>query len=102
MAIKKGDNVMVIKGSSKGKTGSVVRVLRDEGKVILDGINLKKRHLRPNRQTRQGGGIVERAHPISLSNVALIDPKSGKPTRIRIEVKDGKKSRIAVKSGAAV
>lgn len=90
---------MVIAGKSKGKPGAIVRILRERNLVVLDGINLVKRH---RRATRQGGKgqIVEMPMPIHASNVMIMDPKSGKPTRIRIvRGKDGARQRVAVKSG---
>ena len=90
---------MVIAGKSRGQSGSIVRVLREDNKVALDGINLVKRH---RRATRQGGKgqIIDMAMPIHASNVMLVDPKSGKPTRIKItRGKEGERQRVAVKSG---
>ena len=90
---------MVIAGKSKGKSGAIVRVLRDRDLVLLDGINLVKRH---RRATRQGGKgqIVDMPMPIHASNVMIMDPGSGKPTRIKIvRGKDGMRQRVAVKSG---
>lgn len=90
---------MVIAGKSKGQSGAIVRIFRDENRVLLDGINLVKRH---RRATRQGGKgqIIERAMPMHVSNVMIMDPKTGKPTRIKIvRGKDGERSRVAVKSG---
>lgn len=90
---------MVIAGKSRGQSGAIVRVLRAENKVVLDGINLVKRH---RRATRQGGKgqIIDMPVPMHASNVMLIDPKSGKPTRIKItRGKEGERQRVAVKSG---
>lgn len=99
MKLKKGDKVMVIAGKERGKKSTIVRVLPSEGRVILDGLNLSKRHRRPSAQNRKGQ-IVDRAMPIHASNVMVIDPKSGKPTRIKIvRGKDGARERVAVKSG---
>ena len=99
MKLKKGDKVVVIAGKNRGQGGTISRVLRDENLVILDGINLAKRHRRPSAQNRKGQ-IVERAMPIHASNVMLADPKSGKPSRIKIvRGKDGARERVAVKSG---
>ena len=102
MKLKKGDKVVVIAGKDKGKTGTVARVLRAEGRVLIDGVNVVKRH---RRATRQGGKgqIIDMPVPLHASNVMLADPKSGKPTRIRFtRDKDGKKARIAVKSGQEI
>ncbi|MEK9154106.1 MAG: 50S ribosomal protein L24 [Patescibacteria group bacterium] len=99
MKLKKGDKVVVIAGKSKGQIGTIVRTLRDENSVVLDGINLSKRHQRPTQRSRKGQ-IIERAMPIHASNVMIIDPQSGKQTRIRIvRGKDGTRGRVAVKSG---
>ena len=90
---------MVIAGKSKGTSAAIVRVLPKENMVVLDGANLVKRHRRPSQQNRQGQ-IVDKPMPIHASNVQLIDPKSGKPTRIKIS-RDakGSRTRVAVKSG---
>ena len=99
MKLKKGDKVIVIAGKAKGQSGAVVRVLTSDNLVVLDGINLVKRHRKPSAQNRQGQ-IVDKPMPIHASNVMLVDPKSGKPTRIRISRdKNGVRQRIAVKSG---
>ncbi len=99
MKLKKGDKVIVIAGKSKGQSGTLVRILTDKNMVLLDGINLVKKHRKPTSQNRSGQ-IVEKPMPIHASNVMLVDPKSGKPTRIRItRDKDGKRIRVAVKSG---
>jgi large subunit ribosomal protein L24 len=101
MKLKKGDRVVVIAGKEKGKTGTVVRVLPAENKLVLDKMNLVKKHRRPNAQS-QKGQIVDVAMPIHVSNVMLADPKDGKPTRIKISRKDGARTRVAVKSGQEI
>lgn len=102
MKLKKGDKVLVIAGKSKGQSGAIVRVLTKDDMVLLDGINLVKRHRRPSAQNRKGQ-IVEKPMPIHASNVMLMDPKSGKPTRIKItRGKDGSRERVAVKSGESL
>ncbi len=98
--IKKGDKVVVLSGKDKGKTGEVARVLPKEDRVVVSGVNTVKRHQRPTQTT--AGGIEEKDAPIHVSNVALIDPKSDKPTRVGFEVRDGKKVRVAKKSGEAI
>ncbi len=99
MKLKKGDKVVVIAGKSKGQTGAIVRILTAKNMVLLDGINLVKKHRKPSAQNRKGQ-VVDKSMPIHASNVMLVDPKSGKPTRIRItRDKDGNRGRIAVKSG---
>lgn len=99
--IKKGDRVAVITGRDKGKTGEVLRVLRKNNRVLVQGVNMVKRHQGPTQVS--AGGIMEKEAPVHISNVALIDPKSDRPTRVgyRIE-KDGRKVRIARRSGEAI
>jgi large subunit ribosomal protein L24 len=101
MKLKKGDEVVVIAGKDKGKTGVISRVVNPD-RVIVDGINLAKKHQKPTRATMQGG-IIDKEMPIHVSNVAIVDPKTGGPSRIgyRFEA-DGKKVRISRKSGADV
>ena len=102
MKLKKGDKVIVIAGKSKGQTASIVRVLPHENMVVLDGTNLVKRHRKPSAQNREGQ-IVDKPMPIHVSNVQLADPKSGKPTRIKITRDDkGSRMRVAVKSGETI
>lgn len=101
MKIKKGDKVIVIAGKDKGKTGTVHQALPRENKVILDGLNLAKKHIKPVRKGDKGQ-VVEKPMPIHVSNVALVDPKSGKPTRVRMEDQKGKKVRVATKSGSVI
>lgn len=99
--LKKGDEVVVITGKDKGRTGQILKVLRDEGRVLVQGINMVKRH---QRQTMtQQAGIVEKEAAIAISNVALRDPKTGKPTRVGYKVlEDGSKVRVAKVSGEVV
>ncbi|MEM1131362.1 50S ribosomal protein L24 [Alterisphingorhabdus coralli] len=99
--IKKGDDVVVLSGKDKGKTGSVTQVMPKEGKVVVSGVNMIARHRKPTQQNPQGG-IDRYEAPMAISKVAVADPKSGKPTRVRIEEKDGKKVRVAVKSGETI
>ena len=99
MRIHKGDNVRVLAGKDKGKTGKIVRALPRTSQVIIEGVNIQKRHQKAKRDTKQGGGIVPVAAPIHVSNVQLIDPKDNKPTRVGI-VREGKKNvRVAKRSG---
>src|SRR3712207_1794871 len=93
--IKSGDTVVVIAGADKGKTGRVLRVLTDKDRVVVEGINRVWKHVRPNQRNPQGGRIQKDA-PIHLSNVMPLDPSTGKGTRIRTELKDGVKHRVAV------
>ena len=100
MKIKKGDQVIVITGRDKGKTGEVIQAMPKESKVLVRGINLVKRHTKPTQEN--AGGIVSKEKPIHVSNVALIDPKSGKATRVGIKLDNGQKVRIAKKSGEVI
>jgi large subunit ribosomal protein L24 len=99
--IKKGDNVVVLSGKDKGRTGTVTQVLPKDGKVVVDGINVITRHNKPTQMNPQGG-IERKPAPMHISKVAVADPKDGKPTRVRFEEKDGKKVRVAVKSGETI
>ena len=96
MNLKVGDKVKVIAGSNKGKEGTIKKVLRNENRVIIEGVNIVKKHLKDNGQGT--GGITEMEAPIHASNVMIIDPKTKKPTRIGKKVIKDKKVRIAVKS----
>jgi len=96
--IKKGDEVVCISGKDKGKTGTVLEVRPGDEKVLVDGLNIMKRHTKP-RPPSEPGGVIERSAPIHLSNVALIDPKDGRPTRVRFQEIDGKKVRVSARSG---
>ena len=99
--IKKGDNVVVLAGKDKGKTGEVTQVLPSDGKVVVAGVNMITRHRKPTQNNPQGG-LERREAPLAVSNVAVADPKSGKATRVRFEERDGKKVRVAVKSGEVI
>lgn len=99
--IKKGDTVIVLTGRDKGKEGEVVGVLPKEGRALVQGVNMVKRHTRPS-QTSQGG-IVEKEASIALSNIAIKDPKNGEPTRVGFKVlEDGRKVRVAKRSGEII
>lgn len=99
--IKKGDKVIVTTGKDKGKTGEVLQVLPKDNRVVVQGINQVKRHTRPSQMSE--GGIVTKELSIHISNVALADPKDGKPTKVGFKLdKDGNKTRIAKKSGETV
>jgi large subunit ribosomal protein L24 len=101
MKIKKGDKVVVISGSDRGKTGEVIKVMPAESRVIVEGVNQAKKHRRATPMS--AGGIETIAQPIHVSNVAHIDPKTSKPTRIGYQIsKDGTKIRVAKKSGEAI
>src|SRR5947199_10288392 len=97
--IKAGDTVIVTSGADRGKTGRVLRVITDKNRVVVEGINRLWKHVRPSQRYPQGGRIQKDA-PIHVSNVQLLDPQSGKGTRVRFEERDGVKHRIAVKGGA--
>jgi large subunit ribosomal protein L24 len=98
--IRKGDKVVVLAGKDKGRSGEVVRMMPKDDKAVVRGINMIRRH---QKQTQaQEGGIISKEAPIHLSNIALADPKDGKPTRVGFEVKDGRKVRVAKRSGATI
>ena len=100
--IKKGDNVVVRSGKDKGRTGTVLQVMPKEGKVVVSGVNVAARHRKPSQANPQGG-IDRREAPMAISKVGLADPKTGKATRVRFETsKDGKKVRVAAKSGEKI
>lgn len=99
--IKSGDTVRVTAGDHKGSEGKVLRIIRDKNKALVEGINVVKKHEKPSAQNPQGG-IVEKEAPIHLSNLSLIDPKSGEVTRVGYEERDGKKVRVAKKSNEVV
>ncbi|QGN54334.1 50S ribosomal protein L24 [Novosphingobium sp. Gsoil 351] len=99
--IKKGDSIVVRSGKDKGRTGTVLQVMPKDGKVLVEGVNVAARHRKPSQANPQGG-IDRLPAPLHISKVALADPKDGKPTRVRFETKDGKKLRVAVKSGETI
>lgn len=99
MKIKKNDNVMVISGNSKGKTGKVLKVFPKDNRVIVEGINLRKRHAKPSQNNPQGG-IQEKESPINVSNVMIMDPNNNQPSRLGSQIildeKTGKKKHVRV------
>ncbi|HEX4592550.1 MAG TPA: 50S ribosomal protein L24 [Gemmataceae bacterium] len=102
MLIRKGDVVRVVTGDDKGATGKVLRVLRDDNKLVIEGVNRVYRHLKPSRRNPQGGRLSKEM-PVDVSNVMLIDPGSNKPTRVGVRIlADGSKERYAKKSGASL
>lgn len=102
MKLKKGDKVIVIAGKSRGESGTIVHVLPKKDLVVIDGVNMVKKHRRANQRTRKGQ-IIDKVMPIHISNVMLADPKDGKPTRIKItRGKNGARERVAVKSGSKI
>lgn len=102
MHISRGDTVRVMRGDDKGKEGKVVRVYLKTGRVIVEGLNMVKKHRRA-RTAEEQSGIIDMPAPMAVSNLMLIDPKSGKPTRTRVRLDaDGTKERVSVKSGEAI
>ena len=104
--IKSEDQVIVISGKDRGKQGKVLRVNLKNDRVFVEGLNIVKRHTKPQQTTsatsQQTGGVIEKEGGIHVSNVALVDPKDGKPTRIGTEVVDGKRVRVARRSGTRI
>ncbi len=99
--IKKGDNVIVLTGKDKGRSGSVLKILPEDNKALVQGINMVQRHQKQSQT--QEGGIISKEAPIQLSNIALADPKDGKPTRVGFKTNDeGKKVRFAKRSGEVI
>ncbi|GEN31985.1 large subunit ribosomal protein L24 [Cerasibacillus quisquiliarum] len=98
MHVKKGDKVKVISGKDRGKQGTVLEAFPKTDRVLVEGINMVHKHAKPSQENPQGG-ILNQEAPIHVSNVMPIDPKTGEPTRVGYEVRDGKKVRIAKKSG---
>ena len=101
LKIKAGDTVQVIAGDHKGEKGKVLKVDREKNRAIVEGVNLVSKHTKPSAQNPQGG-IIKKEAPIHISNLSLLDPKSGEPTRVEYQVKDGKKVRISKKSKQVV
>jgi len=101
MYIRKGDNVIVLTGKDKGKRGKILSVFPDANKVLVEGVNLKKKHQKP-RKSGEKGQTIEMLHPLDASNVSLIDSKSDKPTRVGYKILGTKKIRIAKKSGVEI
>jgi large subunit ribosomal protein L24 len=100
--LRKGDRVKVMRGNERDKEGTVLRVDREKNRVVVEGLNLRKRHMKPSQQNPEGG-IVSFEAPIAASNVMLLDPATGNPTRIRSQRNDdGSKDRVAVKSGRVI
>ena len=99
--IKKGDSVIVLTGKDKGRKGTVTKVMPTEGRVVVQGVNMVQRHTRPS-QTNPNGGIVRKEASLHISNVAVADPSSGKPTRVGFKIEGDKKVRVAKKSGEVI
>lgn len=100
MKIKKGDEVVVISGKYKGVKGKVLQARPSESRVVVEGVNRRKWHVKPTQE--QPGQIIDREAPVHVSNVALIDPKNGKAARAGYKMEDGKKVRVSKKSGAEI
>jgi len=99
--IRKGDTVVILSGKDKGRTGEVTKSMLKDGKVVVSGINVAIRHRKASQANPQGG-LERREAPMHVSKVAVADPKSGKATRVRFETRDGKKVRVAAKSGELI
>ena len=99
--IRKGDTVVVLSGRDKGKTGDVLRAMPKDGKVVVAGVNIATRHRKPTQVNPQGG-LERKEAPMHVSKVALEDPKTGRPTRVRFEIRDGNKVRVAARSGETI
>jgi large subunit ribosomal protein L24 len=105
--IRRDDRVMVMSGKDKGKTGKVLHVEPKKDRVFVEGMNIQKRHQRPRsirdaQRAESVGGVIEKEGPIHISNVMLVDPKSGDPTRVGVKREDGQRTRVAKKSGEAI
>ncbi|AVH75043.1 50S ribosomal protein L24 [Weissella koreensis] len=101
MFVKTGDKVKVIAGKDKGKEGVVVKIIAASDRVLVEGVNMMKKHQKPSNQYPQGG-IIEQEAPIHVSNVQLLDPSTNEPARFGIKIEDGKKVRVSKKSGTAL
>lgn len=99
--IRTGDEVQLIAGKDRGKRGKVLQVWPKDEKVLVEGLNMVKRHTKP-RPPAEPGGVIEKPAPVHISNVMLLDPKDNAPTRVRIEVQDGARVRVAVRSGERI
>ncbi len=99
--IKSGDTVRVMSGKDRGKTGTVIKVIRDKDRVLVEGVNIITKRVKPTAENPQGG-LVEKEAPIHISNVMLVDPKKGAPTRVGYKIKDGKKVRYSKKTGEEI
>src|SRR5690606_14392471 len=99
--LRRDDQVVILAGKDKGKSGKILSIYWKQNRVLVEGINKIKKAVKPT-QENPNGGIIDVERAVHLSNVALVDPKTGKPTRVKIEKKDGKNIRVAVKSGTAL
>ena len=101
-SIRKGDLVQVITGADRGKQGRVIAVNRAEGRVRVEKVRMQKRHLKPGRRGARQGGIIEQEGFVRASNIMLVDPTDNKPSRVRVEERDGRRVRVFVRSGEPV
>ena len=99
--LKTGDEVIVIAGKDKGRKGRILKIIKAKDRVIVEGVNIIKKHVKPSTENPQGG-IEEKEAPIHVSNVSLVDTKTGKATRVGYEIKDGKKVRVSKKSKSVI
>lgn len=102
MQIKKGDTVYILSGKDKGKSAKVLRAFPQDMKILVEGVNVVKKHQRAGVKGSKKGSIIEKSLPIHAAKASLIDPKTGKPTRVRFEMNGDKKVRVAVKSGTTI
>lgn len=100
--IRKGDEIIVITGKDKGKTGKIARVMNDGAKVLVEGVNLVKKHVRPNPNANEVGGIKDKAMPLDISNVAIYNAETKKADRVGFKIEDGKKVRVLKSTGKLV
>src|SRR3712207_2404810 len=102
LKIRRDDQVLVISGKDRGKSGRVLEVDPKKGRVYVEGLNIVKRHQRPRPGTTEAGGVIEKPGPIHISNVMLLDPKDNKPTRVGIRREDGQRLRVSRRSGVRI
>jgi large subunit ribosomal protein L24 len=102
LRIRKGDLVQVVSGSDRGKQGKVLAVDRERGRVRVSTVRMQKRHLKPGRKGARAGGIVDQEGYVDASDVMLVDPQDNRPSRVRIEDRDGRRARVFVRSGDPV
>ena len=101
MKLKKGDNVKIISGKDRGKTGKVLKVFLDEGRLLVEGVNMRKKHERAKRQDKKGE-VITRPAPVSIANAMMVCPKCGKPSRVGYKIDGKQKSRVCKKCGGEI